>query len=169
MPDLLAHALIAFAVCTALAWRYPWITPAYVTVGMAGAFIPDLANARMIVPDGLVTWLLGVPSDWSGIHTTGGAILGIAIGVVLVIDRERRRVGALLAIGAGTHLLADALLLKPSGRSFAVFWPLTRWHPPTPGVYLSTDPWPTAAAALVAGCVWWVVRRRGGTRVDRGA
>ncbi len=159
MPDLLAHALIAYAICTALAWRYDWLTPGYVTVGMAGAFIPDITKVGLVVPNALVEGLLGIPFGWSAIHTVGGSVVGVAIGVVLVAEDERRRVGALLAIGAGSHLLADALLLKPSGRSFAVLWPLTRWQPPTPGLYLSPEPWPMLVAASVAALIWLAVRR----------
>lgn len=160
MPDLLAHALIAYAVCTALAWRYEWLTPAYVTVGMAGAFIPDMTKVGLVVPSEVIENVLGVPFSWGGIHTTGGALVGVAIGVVLVSDRERRRVAALLALGAGTHLVADALLVKPTGHSYAVLWPFTRWHPPTPGLYLSTEPWPMVAAAVVAAFSWYGVRNR---------
>lgn len=159
MPDLLAHALIAYAVCTALAWRYDWLSPAYVTVGMVGVFIPDLTKIGLVIPDAAVEHALGLPFSWSGIHTAGGAVVGVAIGAVLVPEGERRRVAALLALGAATHLLADALLLKPTGHSYAVLWPLTRWHPPTPGLYLSTQPWPTAVAALAALIVWFGVRR----------
>jgi hypothetical protein len=159
MPDLLAHALIAYAVCTALAWRYDWLTPGYVTVGMAGAFIPDLTKVALVVPDAIVEGLLGIPFAWFGIHTLGGVAIGVAIGVVVVRSVERRRVAALLALGAVTHLLADALLLNPSGRSFAVLWPLTRWHPPTAGLYLSPEPWPMVVSGLVAGFVWFAVRR----------
>jgi hypothetical protein len=65
----------------------------------------------------------------------------------------------LLALGAATHLAADALLVKPTGHSYPVLWPLTRYHPPTPGLYLSTDPWPTIAAGLVAVAAWAVARR----------
>lgn len=160
MPDLLAHAFIAYAVCTTLAWRYDWISPAYVTVGMAGAFIPDMTKMVLVIPNAAVEQALGLPFDWSGVHTLGGAIVGVAIGVVLVSDRERRRVAALLALGAATHLVADALLLKPTGHSYAVLWPLTRWHPPTPGLYLSTQPWPMVVMAAVAAGTWYLVRRR---------
>lgn len=161
MPDLLAHALIAYTVCTALAWRYEWISPAYVTVGMAGAFIPDMTKVGLVLSDAVVENVLGLPFSWGGIHTTGGALVGVAIGVVLVSREERRRVAALLGLGAATHLLADALLLKPTGHSNAVLWPLTRWHPPTPGLYLSTQPWPMITAAGVAAVIWYAVRKRG--------
>jgi membrane-bound metal-dependent hydrolase YbcI (DUF457 family) len=159
MPDLLAHALLAYSVCTALSWRYEWLTPAYVTAGMAGAFIPDMMKVVLVVPDAAVESVLGLSFSWSGIHTAGGATIAVLIGAVIVVPRERRRVGLLLAVGAGSHLLADALLLTPSGRSYDVLWPLLRYNPPTPGLYLSTHPGPTVVAGAVAVVVWFVTRR----------
>jgi len=159
MPDLLAHALIAYTLCTALSRRYEWLTPAYVTAGMAGAFIPDMMKVHLVVPDTAVEAALGVPFSWWGIHTTGGAVVAVLIGVVVIVPRERRRVGGVLALGAGSHLLADALLLTPTGHSYAILWPIARWHPPTPGLYLSTQPWPTLVAGLAAFAAWALVRR----------
>ncbi|PSP76993.1 metal-dependent hydrolase [Halobacteriales archaeon QS_1_68_20] len=161
MPDLLAHVLLAYAVAQALSWRYRWLSPAYVTVVMAGAMIPDLSKAAMVLPGTRVEALLGVPFDWFALHTSGGVLLSILVGVALVAPTERRRVFLLLALGAATHLFADALLLKPSGRSYPVFWPLTRYHPPTPGLYLSTEPRPAVVAAVAALVARVVTRRHG--------
>lgn len=160
MPDLLAHALLAYAVCRGLAWRYTWLTSAHVTAGMAGAFIPDLAKVALVLPGTTIEGWLGLPFSWYGLHTLGGALVGVAVGAAVVADRDRRRVAALLAVGAASHLLADALLLTPTGRSYAVLWPLTRWHPPTPGLYLSTDPGPTLVAGAVALVMWAIHRGR---------
>lgn len=160
MPDLLGHALIAYAVCTLLSWRYDWLTREYVTVGMAGAFVPDVTKAALVVPDAAIEGLFGIPFSWTGIHTAGGALVGVLIGAVVVAPRERLRVAGLLAVGAATHLAADALLLKPTGHSYPVFWPLARYYPPTPGLYLSTDPWPTIAAGVVALGAWAGTRTR---------
>jgi hypothetical protein len=159
MPDLLAHALFAYAVCTVLSWRYEWLTPAYVTAGMAGAFIPDAMKVVLVVPDAAIEGALGVPFSWAGIHTAGGAAVAVLIGATVVVPRERGRVGALLAVGAASHLLADALLATPSGRSYAILWPLLRYTPPTPGLYLSTRPEPTVVAAAAATAAWLATRR----------
>ncbi len=37
MPDLLAHAFIAYSLCRVLSWRFDWLTTPYVTLGMVGA------------------------------------------------------------------------------------------------------------------------------------
>lgn len=129
MPDLLSHAFIAYTVCTLLALRYPWLTPEYVTVGMAGAFIPDLAKAELLIDNTIVGNLLGLPFDWSGLHTLGGAIVAVLVGVTLAKHEYRRRVAALLSIGAASHLVADALLRKASGHSYPILWPFTGVHP----------------------------------------
>lgn len=159
MPDLLSHAFIAFTLCSVLRLRFNWVTSQYVTVGMAGAFIPDMAKIDLLLDGDAIAAAIGLPFSWFGIHTLGGALVATLIGVVVVATDERRRVFALLTIGASSHLIADALLLKASGRSYALLWPLTQNHPPTPGLYLSTDLWPsllTGGAALVA---WLVVRQ----------
>lgn len=160
MPDLLAHALLAYAIARILSWRYEWLTAQYVTVCMVGAFIPDLAKAELVVPNTVVEELFTVPFEWFGLHTGGAVLVSVLVGVLVVIPRERSRAFLLLALGAGTHLLADGLLRTPSGRSYAMFWPLTRYNPPTPGLYLSTEPGPTLVAACVAVVVWLITSRR---------
>jgi hypothetical protein len=161
MPDLLSHALIAYVLCTLLALRYPWLTPRYVTVGMAGAFIPDLAKAELAISHAVVGNLLGSPFDWSGLHTLGGAVVAVSVGVTLVASEYRRRVAALLAVGAASHLTADAMLLKASGHSYPVLWPLTGYHPLTPGIYHSADVWPSIVTGVLALGTWLFVRRLG--------
>lgn len=163
MPDLLAHALVAYTAAVVLSWRYEWISPGYATVAMVGAMIPDLAKAELFLPSGQVEAWLGIPFDWFALHTAGGTLVVVLIIVVLVASHERTRIFLLLTLGAATHHLTDALLLNPSGRSYEVFWPLTRYHPPTPGLYLSTEPTPTIAAAACAFLVWAVSRHRQAT------
>lgn len=154
MPDLLAHALLAYGICRLLAWRYDWITPAYVTAGMAGALVPDVVKIWLVLPSARVEAVLGVPFGWGALATGGGVAVCVLVGVTLVLPRVRWGAGAVLAVGAASHLLTDAMLLTASGRSYAVFWPLTRYNPPTPGLYLSTQAWPTVAAAVFALGVW---------------
>jgi len=160
MPDLLTHAFIAYTICTLLSWRYAWLAPTYVTVGMAGAFIPDLAKIGLVLHSVTVAVVLDLPFDWFGIHTLGGTLVGVLIGVTVAASPERRRVFVLLALGSASHLVADALLVKASGRSYAVLWPLAQYYPPTPGLYLSTDIWPSLVTGLLAVVVWLARRRR---------
>jgi len=160
MPDLLSHAFIAFTLCTLLSLRFDWLTGEYVTVGMAGAFIPDMAKIKLLVDSATVEAALGVPFDWLGVHTLGGAFVAVLVGTVVADRRDRRRVFGLLSLGAASHLFADALLLKASGQSYEVLWPLTRYHPPTPGLYLSTDVWLAGVTGTVAVAVSLAVQYR---------
>jgi hypothetical protein len=164
MPDLLTHALLAYTICTLLSVRYRWLTPQYVTVGMAGAFVPDIAKAHLLLDSAVVGNAFGTPFDWFGVHTLGGSAAAVLVGVILVVADERRRVAVLLALGAGSHLAADAMLRTASGRSYAVLWPLTTYRPPTPGLYHSADVWPSLLMGVVALGAWWLVRRSGVVR-----
>lgn len=158
MPDLLSHALLAYILATIASWRYEWITRPYVTAAMAGAFIPDMTKVMLVFPSARVEQLLGIPFDWIGLHTAGAALCSVLIGVLLVSESERARVFLLLSIGAASHLIADAFLLKPTGLSYPLFWPLTRIHPPTPGLYLSTDVEPAIVLGALALVVYGVTR-----------
>lgn len=159
MPDLLAHAVLGYCLGTALSFRYDWLTPTYVTVVMAGAFIPDISKIYILVPDQAVADALGVPFSWFALHTLGGSAVAVLVGVVLVAGDERRRVLGLLSLGAASHLAADALLLTPTGFSKPMWWPVAHVGLPSPGLYLSTEPTPLFAASAVA-VVLWAVRRR---------
>ena len=159
MPDLLTHALVAYTIAILLSWRYRWIGRPYVTVCMAGAFVPDLAKIGLVVPAWRVSRALAVPFSWSGIHTAGGALVVVGIGAVVFVNR-RREAALMLGIGALSHLIADAFLLTVTGRSYPILWPLSGYSPPTPGLYLSTEPWPTMAAVLIAIIVLTTDRAR---------
>lgn len=160
MPDLLAHAFLAYSLGRLLAWRYDWLTRPYVTLVMVGAFVPDLVKIELVAPDGPISRALGVPFDWGSLTTGGGVLVSTLVGVVLLSSAERRRGGGLLALGAGSHLLTDALLLTPSGRTIQPFWPLVQYAVPSPGLYLSTEPGPTILTGLLAGTLWAIDRYR---------
>lgn len=164
MPDLLAHALLAYGICRLLSWRWTWITAPYVTAGMVGAFIPDMTKVSLLVPNTAIERLFGIPFDWGSLHTGGGVLLSILIGVILLQSTERRRAGSLLAVGAGSHLLADSLLRTPTSHTQQLFWPLSQYKVPSPGLYLSTQPEPTIAAGLFAATVWLLYRYYGPTQ-----
>lgn len=158
MPDLLTHALLAYSLATLLSWRYAWITKPYVTAAMAGAFIPDLIKIYLVLPSETVHQLIGLSFSWEPLRTSGGVVISILIGVILVAPQHRRRAFLTLSLGAGSHLLTDALLRTPSGRSYPILWPITRYNPPTPGLYLSTDIAPGIIAAIVAITIWILTR-----------
>ena len=166
MPDLLTHVFVMYGVVTVASWRYDWLAPPYVTVAMMGAMIPDMTKIKLLLPSHRVESALGLPFDWFALHTLGGSLVAVLIGTVLVPRSHRGRVLSLLALGAASHLLLDALLVNPSGHSYAVLWPLTQYRPPTPGLYLSTDRWSAAVTGAVAGLVWLRTRRLRSDRDD---
>lgn len=167
MAELLTHVLAAYILATALSWRWRSLTAPYVTVAMAGAVTPDLNRLALLLPGEHVEATLGVPVDWGAFHTLGGTAVVVAVGALLTPARHRRLVAAMLALGALSHHALDMLLFTPTGRSYAVFWPLTQYTPPTPGLYLSTDRWPALAAGGLAAVVWLLDRRRETAAEDR--
>jgi hypothetical protein len=164
MPDLLAHAFIAYAICRVASWRVEWLTTQYVTAGMAGALIPDMTKIHLVAPNRAMEQLLGIPFSWYSLATGAGVLVSTLVGVVLASSAHRRKVAAALFVGAGSHLLADSLLLTPSGHSTQLLWPLSQFKTPSPGIYLSTQPEPTIVLGAVATVVWLVHRsvREGG-------
>jgi hypothetical protein len=160
MPDLLAHVFIAYSICRVTSWRFEWLTTPYVTLGMVGAFIPDIVKIKLLLPSESIEGILGVPFDWESLATGGGALLSVCIGLVLLASSERRRGGLLLGIGAASHLLVDSLLLTPTGRSVQLFWPFSQYKVPSPGLYLSTQPEPMFVTGGIALLVWGVHRYR---------
>jgi hypothetical protein len=160
MPDLLSHVFIAYVLCRILSWRVEWISTQYVTLGMIGAFIPDLAKITLLIPGWRIEQLLGTPFSWESFAAGGGVVLSVLIGVALLARSERRRGGSLLALGALTHLAADSFLLTPSGRTTQLLWPLSQYTIPSPGLYISTQPEPTVVTGIAAGIVWLAHRYR---------
>jgi len=160
MPDLLTHVLCLYIIATLVGVRLEWLTPQYVTVGMLGAIVPDLTKIKLLVPSVQMELLLGVPFDWRAIHTLGGALVAVGIGALCTTSQHRRRVLGLLFVGVVSHLSLDALLINASGYSYAVLFPFSTFHPPTPGLFLSSDRWPAAVSAGLAFILWQAKRRQ---------
>lgn len=159
MPDLLSHVFLAYASTTLLAWRYGWLDRATVTAVLVGAILPDATKVRLLVTSWQVSEWLSIPFSWSGLHTLGGTLVAVLVGGLLVRPRDRRRTLLALGFGAATHLFADALFRRPDGHSYSVLWPLTRYQPPTPGLYLSTELWPVAVTGALALGAYLLTRR----------
>lgn len=177
MPDLLTHALVGYALATLLARRVDWLAPPYITLAMLGAALPDLNRIDVLLPAhrleehlasasaslqrGPLAAILPdrVPVNWDAFHTLPASVLVASVGALLVPKRHRRRVLALLVLGALSHHALDLLLVDPNGRSFPLLWPLTRYEPPTPGLFSSRDAWLVPVVAFVAGAAW-VLRER---------
>lgn len=149
MAELLSHVLLAYAVFTIASWRIEWLTQRWVAVGMIGALLPDLNRIGLFVTDVAIESTLGVPFGIDAIHTLGGLILCAAIGSLLVADHHRPTVGLLLA-GGLSHLFADSLKVWVDGAANAWLYPLSWYRPPTPGLYVSSDPRVLAVVGAIA-------------------
>lgn len=159
MTDVLTHVLVAYAIATTISIRYEGLTGPDVTVCTMGAMIPDVAKGKLVVADWQVEAALGVPFSWEAIHTLGGSIAAALVGAFLVPAGYRRRVLALLVVGVCSHHLLDLLIAHPGGYVYDLFWPLSTAWVPEGGIYHSSDRWPLAVAATIAGLTALARRR----------
>ncbi|MFP9190577.1 metal-dependent hydrolase [Natronosalvus vescus] len=158
MADVLTHVLVGYIVGVSLSFRYEWLRGEHVTLVMLGALAPDFVKIELFVPDRLVAHHLGVPFSWSPLHTLVGTVLVTLLISLLLAPEYRKRAIVLLAIGVATHHVLDIALLTATGETYAVFWPLSSYRPPSGGLYLSSDQWPALVAGTIA-VVLWVSRR----------
>lgn len=142
MAELLTHVLVAFILLRVASWRYDWLTPKWITLGMVGALFPDLNRIDMILDSDVVEAVLGIPWGWSAIHTLGGVLLLSACGALLFTDRSKQlRAFGLMLVGAISHLALDAVKMWADGYNGVYLYPITWWRNPTPGWYVSADRW----------------------------
>ncbi|MFA9417886.1 metal-dependent hydrolase [Natrinema sp. HArc-T2] len=161
MADLLTHVLLAYAGCTILSWYRPIPTP-WIAVTMIGAILPDLNRVTLIVSNGTLEKLLGVPFDFGALSTLGGAVILAGIGSMVVTNQHRRTFVALFA-GAVSHLFIDGIKAYADGAAGAWLYPITWARHPTPNLYVSSDPVVLAVAVSITAAVLaidrYVVRR----------
>ena len=77
----------------------------------------------------------------------------------MLAPEYRRHAIALFHLGARSHHVLSVALLNASGYSYAVFWPLTEYYPPSGDLYRSSDPWPALIVGMGAALVWILDRR----------
>lgn len=161
MADLLATVAVAYAVLTLASWRLTWLQPKWVVVGVGGSLIPDLQKVALVLDPELVRRSLGVPFDFIHLGTLGG--VAIAAGVVtLLFDRRHwGRVYGLLVAGGTVHLFLDGMRVYADGRASTWLYPfLPAYRPPTPNLFVTSDPAVTAVALALALAVFLADRYR---------
>ncbi|WP_256393059.1 metal-dependent hydrolase [Natronoarchaeum rubrum] len=158
MADLLTHVLVAYATFTVISWYVERLTPKWVAIGAIGSMVPDLNRIGMFVSEVWIESVLGVGFRFDALSTLGGAVFLCGIGATL-FARERRYAFAVLAGGALTHLLIDAVKAWADWQAAAWLYPVTWWRHATPSLYVSADWWMAVGAVLVAGAVWFCDRR----------
>ncbi|MFW6196140.1 MAG: metal-dependent hydrolase [Thermoplasmatota archaeon] len=159
MADLLTHSLVAFSIGTMLSWRFKKINAQLITILMIGSVLPDLTRIGLILESTFIEKTLNIPYSWQPLHTLGGVVIVIAVLTLLVNKKNSRYVLPLLSVGAFSHLFLDAFLIKVSGRSYTMFFPITTYNPEIPGFYLSTDMWPAVVAVITAFIIYQVDSR----------
>jgi len=159
MADLLTHLLVPYVLLTVASWRVDWLDQRWVVVGMGGAAIPDLIKLRIVVDENTVETLLGIPFTYAPLSTLGGVLLLAGIITVTFQRRNWGRVFGLVTFGGLTALLLDGLRVYADGRASAWLYPFANWRPPTPSLYVSSDPTVLVVALLAAGVVAVLDRR----------
>lgn len=155
MADLLTHVLVAYVVLTAASWVTEGVTERWVAVGMGGAAIPDLVKVELLVDDALVEGALGIPFAYAPIATLAGVVL--LGGAIALLFAERQRAYAFLLAGGLSALVLDGLRAYADGRAGFWLYPLW-WRPPTPSLYVTSDPRVLGVALAVAAGVFLVDR-----------
>ena len=159
MADLLTHVLAVYVLLTVASWWVDVLTPRWIAIGMAGSAIPDLVKVGIVLDDDLVEGVLGLPFNWAPISTLGGVLL-VAAAITLAFDRRYwRRVYAFLVAGGFVSLLLDGMRVYADGQSGAWLYPFTWWYPPTPSLYVTSDPRILVGAIAVAGIVFAIDQR----------
>ncbi|WP_049911510.1 metal-dependent hydrolase [Natrinema limicola] len=147
MADLLTHVLLAYAGCTVASWYRP-IPAHWIAAAMIGSILPDLNRVTLIVSNGTLETLLGIPFDLDALSTLGGAIILAGIGSMVVANQHRRMFAALFA-GALSHLFIDGVKAYADGAAGMWLYPVSWARHPTPSLYVSSDPAVLTAAVLI--------------------
>lgn len=158
MADLLTHVPVAYALGTVASWRLEWLSKRWIAVAMVGAVLPDLNRIGLFVADPTVEGVLGAPFAIDALQTLGGILVLAGIGT-LAFDRRWMRAYGLLLAGGLSHLLLDAVKHYADGHGGTWLFPVTWYRPPTPNLYVSSDPTVLLVATSVAFAVWAVDRR----------
>jgi hypothetical protein len=123
---------------------------------MGGAAMPDLVKAKMVLFDILgVRSVLGVDIAFAGFNRLGGVLL-MAGAIAVFFGSRWRRAYAYLTVGGLSSLLVDGLRVYADGRADFYLYPLTWWRPPTPSLYVTSDP-RVLALTLTASVVVFLV------------
>ncbi|MBV0900425.1 hypothetical protein [Haloarcula salina] len=160
MADLLTHLLVPYVLLTIASWRVDWLDRTWVVVGMGGAAIPDMVKLNIVLDSNAVEAALGIPFTYAPLSSLGGVLL---IGGVITMAFDRRhwsRVFGLVTFGGLTSLVLDGMRVYADGRASAYLYPFTNWRPPTPSLYVSSDPRVLVVALLIAGAVALLDRRQ---------
>jgi len=164
VADLLTHVLVPYVVLTVASWRVD-VPRRWVVVAMCGAAMPDLVKAKVVFFDLLgVRSVFGVDLAFAGFARLGGVLL-LAGAVAVFFGSRWRRAYAYLVAGGLSSLLVDGMRVYADGRADFYLYPFTWWRPPTPSLYITSDPRVLLTALAVSATVFLVDRYRRHSRL----
>lgn len=122
---------------------------------MGGAAIPDLVKLDIVLDARLIEQTPNIPFGYAPSSLAG--VLLIAGVITLLFTHDRRHVYTLLVTGGTLSLVVDGL--RAYADSHTSFWLYpTWWRPPTPSLYVTSDPRVLAGTLIVAVAVAFVDR-----------
>jgi len=157
MADLLSTVLVTYAAFTIASWWVDGLDQRWVVVAMGGAAIPDLVKIEILVDADVIENAIGLPFDYSPVASVAGVTVVAGIIALCFGEQWRRTAYAVLAAAGGFSLVIDGLRVYADG--FANFYLYPLWvRPPTPGLFVSSDPAVLVVAIVVSGVTFGIDR-----------
>jgi hypothetical protein len=154
MADLLTHVLVVYCLLTVGSWRFDRLTDRCIAVGMGGAVVPDLVKLDLLVSSYRIEQVVGFPVTYAHFATLGGVLLTAGVITVLFEREAWRRTYVFLVVGGVTSLVVDGLRVRADGHASAWLFPfLPSFRPPTPSLYVTSDPRILVVALCVSAAV----------------
>jgi len=158
MADLLTHVLVPFVLLTPLRWRFTQIQRRWIVVGMAGGAVPDLVKIGIVLDSDAIEAATGLPFSYAPISSLGGVLI-LAGGIAVLFAGRVRQAYSYLFVGGFSALLLDGMRMFADGRADFWLYPVW-WRPPSPNLYVSSDPRVAAVAVALALAVFAADRYR---------
>jgi len=159
MAELLTHVLVPYLLLTPASWRFRWLRRRWIVIAMAGAAIPDLVKVDIVLDNALIESATGLPFSYAPISSLAG-VLVIAGAIALLFAARSRRAYGYLLFGGFSSLALDGMRVFADGRADFWLYPLW-WRPPTPSLYVTSDPRVTVLSVTAALAVFLADRYRG--------
>jgi len=163
MADLLSTVLVTYAAFTIASWWIDGLDRRWIVVAMGGAAIPDLVKIRILVEADVIENALGLPFDYAPVASVAGVAVAAGIIALCFGEQWRRKAYAVLVAGGGFSLLIDGMRVYADG--FAGFYLYPLWvRPPTPNLFVSSDPAVLVVALLISVMTFGLDRWRTSTQ-----
>lgn len=157
MAEMLSTVLVTYAAFTIASWWIDGLDRRWIVVAMGGAAIPDLVKIRILVDADVIENAIGLPFDYSPVASVAGVAVVAGIIALFFGEQWRRKAYTVLVAAGAFSLVIDGLRVYADG--FANFYLYPLWiRPPTPGLFVSSDP-AVLVVALAVCVVIFVIDR----------